>query len=101
MNSLRNKLLAWLLGAVALVGAAGAWVSYRNALTEANAFFDDHLRQTALLLRDQAYGFAATPGLPAGSCADPAFTSMRRLTAGCSCCDTTTTRRPLGSVRTS
>ena len=64
MNSLRNKLLAWLLGAVALVGAAGAWVSYRNALAEANAFFDDHLRETALLLRDQAYGFAATPGLP-------------------------------------
>ena len=64
MNSLRNKLLAWLLGAVALIGAAGAWVSYRNALAEANAFFDEHLRQTALLLRDQAYGFAATPGLP-------------------------------------
>ena len=64
MNSLRNKLLAWLLGAVALVGAAGAWVSYRNALAEANAFFDEHLRQTALLLRDQAYGFSATPGLP-------------------------------------
>jgi two-component system OmpR family sensor kinase len=64
MNSLRNKLLAWLLGAVAVVGAAGAWVSYRNALAEANAFFDDQLRATALLLRDQAYGFAATPGLP-------------------------------------
>ena len=64
MNSLRNKLLAWLLGAVALVGTAGAWVSYRNALAEANAFFDNHLRETALLLRDQAYGFAATPGLP-------------------------------------
>jgi two-component system OmpR family sensor kinase len=64
MNSLRNKLLAWLLGAVALVGAAGAWVSYRNALAEANAFFDDHLRQTALLLRDQAYGFSPTPALP-------------------------------------
>ena len=64
MNSLRSKLLVWLLGAVAVVGAAGAWVSYRNALTEANAFFDDHLRQTALLLRDQAYGYSATPGLP-------------------------------------
>ncbi|MBK6350698.1 MAG: ATP-binding protein [Steroidobacteraceae bacterium] len=64
MNSLRNRLLAWLLGAVALVGATGAWVSYRNALAEANSFFDDHLRQTALLLRDQAYGFSPTPGLP-------------------------------------
>ena len=64
MNSLRNHLLAWLLGAVALVGAAGAWVSYRNALDEANAFFDEHLRATALLLRDQAYGYSNTPGLP-------------------------------------
>ena len=64
MNSLRNKLLVWLLGAVALVGVGGAWVSYRNALAEANAFFDYHLRETALLLRDQAYGFAPTPGLP-------------------------------------
>jgi two-component system, OmpR family, sensor kinase len=64
VNSLRNNLLAWLLGAVALVGAAGAWVSYRNALNEANAFFDDHLRQTALLLRDQAYGYSNAPGLP-------------------------------------
>jgi len=64
VNSLRNRLLAWLLGAVAIVGASGAWVSYRNALAEANAFFDDQLRQTALLLRDQAYGFAAAPGLP-------------------------------------
>ena len=64
MNSLRNNLLAWLLGAVALVGAAGAWVSYRNALNEANAFFDEHLRATALLLRDQAYGYSNTPGLP-------------------------------------
>jgi two-component system, OmpR family, sensor kinase len=49
---------------VALVGAAGAWVSYRNALNEANAFFDEHLRATALLLRDQAYGYSNTPGLP-------------------------------------
>jgi two-component system OmpR family sensor kinase len=64
VNSLRNNLLAWLLGAVALVGAAGAWVSYRNALNEANVFFDEHLRATALLLRDQAYGYSNTPGLP-------------------------------------
>ena len=64
MNSLRNNLLAWLLGAVAVVGVTGAWVSYRNALAEANAFFDEHLRETALLLRDQAYGYSNTPGLP-------------------------------------
>jgi len=64
VNSLRSTLLAWLLGAVALVGAGGAWVSYRNALAEANDFFDEHLRETALVLRDQAYGFGATPTLP-------------------------------------
>ena len=64
MKSLRGTLLAWLLGAVLLVGLAGGYVIYRNALREANAFFDYHLRETALLLRDQAYGFSASPGLP-------------------------------------
>lgn len=64
MNSLRARLLAWLLGAVLLIGIAGGFVIYRNALAEANAFFDYHLRETALLLRDQAYGFADRQGLP-------------------------------------
>jgi two-component system, OmpR family, sensor kinase len=64
MNSLRTRLLIWLLGAVLLTGVAGGFVIYRNALAEANAFFDYHLRETALLLRDQAYGFAAPQGLP-------------------------------------
>jgi signal transduction histidine kinase len=64
VNSLRNKLLAWLLGAVAVIGAGGAWFSYRHALAEANAYFDYHLQQTGLLLRDQIYGFAPRPGLP-------------------------------------
>jgi two-component system OmpR family sensor kinase len=64
VKSLRGTLLAWLLGAVLLVGLAGGYVIYRNALREANAFFDYHLRETALLLRDQAYGFSASPGLP-------------------------------------
>jgi two-component system OmpR family sensor kinase len=64
VKSLRNTLLAWLLGAVAVVGATGAWFSYRYALEEANAFFDYHLRETAMLLRDQAYGFQAPTGLP-------------------------------------
>ena len=50
MKSLRGTLLAWLLGAVLLVGLAGGYVIYRNALREANAFFDYHLRETALLL---------------------------------------------------
>jgi len=64
MPSLRNTLLAWLVGAVVLVGCAGAWASYRNALAEANAYFDYHLRETALLLRDQALGFGASSPLP-------------------------------------
>ena len=53
MSSLRARLLAWLLAGVVLVGATGGWIVYRNALSEADAFFDYHLRQTALLLRDQ------------------------------------------------
>jgi two-component system, OmpR family, sensor kinase len=53
MSSLRARLLAWLLGGVMFVGAVGGWVVYRNALAEAGAFFDYHLRQTALILRDQ------------------------------------------------
>jgi two-component system OmpR family sensor kinase len=61
VNSLRNKLLGGLLGAMVVVGALGTWVSYRNALAEANAFFDGHLRETALLLRDQMYGFTSAP----------------------------------------
>jgi two-component system OmpR family sensor kinase len=64
LNSLRNRLLAWLLGAVAVIGAGGAWFSYRHALSEANAYFDYHLRETGLLLRDQVYGFGARPALP-------------------------------------
>ena len=64
MKSLRTQLLLWLLGAVVIVGLAGGAVIYRNVLAEANAFFDYHLRETAFLLRDQAYGFAPSPGLP-------------------------------------
>jgi two-component system OmpR family sensor kinase len=61
VNSLRNKLLAGLLGAVVAVGVLGSWLTYRAALAEANAFFDAHLRETALLLRDQLYGVPGTP----------------------------------------
>jgi two-component system OmpR family sensor kinase len=64
MNSLRNRLLVWLLGSVVIAGAVGAWLSYRNALAEANAFFDYHLRETGLLLRDQVYGLAGVATVP-------------------------------------
>ncbi len=53
MSSLRARLLVWLLAGVVLIGAAGGWIVYRNALAEADDFFDYHLRQTALILRDQ------------------------------------------------
>jgi two-component system, OmpR family, sensor kinase len=66
MNSLRARLLAWLLGGVAFVGIAGGWVVYRNALAEADAFFDYHLRQTALILRDQPVEYLLAPQLAPG-----------------------------------
>ena len=64
MSSLRARLLAWLLGAVVLLGAAGGWIVYRNALAEADAFFDYHLRQTALILRDQPVEYLLSPQIP-------------------------------------
>lgn len=64
MNSLRARLLFGLLGAVVAIGLGGGWFVYRNALNEANAFFDRQLEETAMLLREQAYGFVEQPGLP-------------------------------------
>ena len=40
MISVRARLLAWLLGGVLVVGAAGGWFVSRNALVEADLFFD-------------------------------------------------------------
>ncbi|MHB1869528.1 MAG: ATP-binding protein [Steroidobacteraceae bacterium] len=53
MSSLRTRLLAWLLGGIAAVGLSGGLVVYHNTLKQADAFFDYHLEQMALLLRDQ------------------------------------------------
>jgi two-component system, OmpR family, sensor kinase len=64
MSSLRARLLAWLLGGVVCVGAAGGWIVYRNALAEADTFFDYHLRQTALILRDQPVQYLLLPQIP-------------------------------------
>ena len=64
MSSLRARLLAWLLAGVVLVGAAGGWVVYRNALAEADEFFDYHLRETALILRDEPVSYLLAPRLP-------------------------------------
>jgi two-component system, OmpR family, sensor kinase len=64
VNSLRGRLLVWLLGGVLFVGAIGGWFVYRNALVEADAFFDYHLRQTALLLSDQPVEYLLSPDIP-------------------------------------
>ncbi len=64
MSSLRARLLASLLGGVVLVGAVGGWIVYRNALAEADAFFDYHLRETALILRDEPVEYLLAPQLP-------------------------------------
>jgi two-component system, OmpR family, sensor kinase len=61
MSSLRARLLAWLLAGVVVVGALGGWFVYRNALAEADNFFDYHLRQTALILRDEPVEYQLTP----------------------------------------
>ena len=63
MKSIRSRLLGWLITTVLLAGAAGGWLSYRNSLEDADAFFDLHLAQTALTLRDQAFEYAASPGM--------------------------------------
>jgi two-component system, OmpR family, sensor kinase len=67
MKSLRARLLVWLVGGVLLVGAAGGWFVYRNALVEADVFFDYHLRQTALLLSDQPVEYLLNPSIPQAS----------------------------------
>ena len=64
MSSLRARLLGSLLAGVVLVGVAGGWVVYRNALAEADAFFDYHLRETALILRDEPVEYLLAPQLP-------------------------------------
>lgn len=69
MSSLRARLLAWLLAGVVGIGIAGGWAVYRNALLEADAFFDYHLRQTALVLRDQPVEYLLRPQIPAGDAA--------------------------------
>jgi two-component system OmpR family sensor kinase len=64
VSSLHARLLAWLLGGVLVVGAVGGFIIYRNALREADNFYDYQLEQTALILRDEPVGYAAVPHLP-------------------------------------
>ena len=67
--SVRTSLLVWLLGGVLLVGVGGSLIVYRNALTEADAFFDYHLKETALLLRDQPVEYLGPPPIPSNNAA--------------------------------
>ena len=69
LRSLRTRLLVWLLGGVLLVGVAGGLVVYRNALAEADAFFDNHLKETALFLRDQPVEYLFPPPIPSNDVA--------------------------------
>ena len=69
MRSIRARLLAWLFAGVVFIGAAGGGVVYRNALAEADAFFDYHLRQTALILRDEPVEYSVAAQLPANDAA--------------------------------
>jgi two-component system OmpR family sensor kinase len=75
-GSLRARLLAWLLGAVLLVGVAGGLVVYRNALAEADAFFDYHLKETALFLRDQPVEYLWPPSIPSNTAAYDFFVQI-------------------------
>jgi two-component system OmpR family sensor kinase len=68
VRSIRARLLAWLFAGVVFIGAIGGGIVYRNALAEADAFFDYHLRQTALLLRDEPVEYVA-PQIPANDAA--------------------------------
>jgi two-component system OmpR family sensor kinase len=64
VSSLRARLLAWLLAGVVVVGVVGGLIVYRNALAEADEFFDYHLRQTALVLRDEPVEYQISPRFP-------------------------------------
>jgi two-component system, OmpR family, sensor kinase len=64
LSSLRARLLVFLLSGLMLAGSVGGWFVYRNALDEADTFFDYNLMQTALLLRQQPVEYLA-PRLPA------------------------------------
>jgi hypothetical protein len=53
LSSLRARLLAAVLGLLALAALLVGGVTYRNVRAEAESLFDYQLRQMALSLRDQ------------------------------------------------
>jgi two-component system OmpR family sensor kinase len=75
-SSLRARLLAWLLGGLLIVGVGGGLAVYRNALTETEAFFDYHLKETALFLRDQPVEYVFPPPVPSNTAAYDFFVQI-------------------------
>lgn len=69
MRSIRARLLGWLFAGVVLIGLVGGLIVYHNALDEADAFFDYHLRQTALILRDEPVEYSLAQQLPSSDAA--------------------------------
>lgn len=53
MNSIRQRLLTWLLAGLTVVLIAAGYALYRQARLETNTLFDYQLQQTALALRNQ------------------------------------------------
>lgn len=53
MNSIRQRLLTWLLAGLTLVLVIAGYAMYRQACLETNTLFDYQLQQTALALRNQ------------------------------------------------
>ena len=66
MNSIRARLLLWLLATLAVAALVMGGLTYRSVLAQTEALFDYQLRQMALSLRDQG---AIAPG-QAGALAD-------------------------------
>lgn len=66
LKSLRARLLAFLLIAIVLAGGMQAIVTYRTALSEADAIFDYHMQQMALSLRAGLPPSATVEGLAGG-----------------------------------
>ena len=59
MNSIRVRILTWLLACVTVVTIAAGWGVYRFVLADADELFDYQLRQIALSLRDQGVAQAS------------------------------------------
>jgi two-component system OmpR family sensor kinase len=66
VKSIRRNLLLTLLGAMLLTLMLGAAATYRAEVQQAELLLDYQLRQTALALRDQAFGAVSPPVLPGG-----------------------------------